>query len=301
MSDTFIGDAFSVPTDDTQLDFSAGFGFTRLYGIGGDDSLATSIAGLAYLEGGGGDDYLAVGWEAGVTTAEMYGGSGNDWLQGGATNTGDTLYGGSGDDFVDQNDEGVGGDDYIDGGQGRDSLNGQEGDDTILGGEGDDSGPSITVGAAPDAVTTALPGLFGGDGDDYLDGGRGNDLLVGGLGFDTQVGGPGNDIFDFNSAQESAKGSLRDLILDFKKGDRIDLSDIAGGLDFIGKKGFHGEAGEIRFKKGIVQADFDGNGKAEFEIDRTPTTSEGQDHVVAHRRYRARFRGRHHRGEDQVP
>ena len=111
-----------------------------------------------------------------------------------------------------------------------------------------------------------MPGLYGGDGNDYLDGGRGNDFLRGGLGFDTQVGGPGNDIFDFNSAAESPKGSLRDLILDFKKGDKIDLSDIGSGLDFIGKKGFHHDAGEIRFKKGVLQADFDGNGKAEFEI-----------------------------------
>ena len=49
---------------------------------------------------------------------------------------------------------------------------------------------------------------------------------VGGLGFDTHVGGPGNDIFEFNSTAESPKGSLRDLILDFKKGDRIDVSGI---------------------------------------------------------------------------
>jgi Ca2+-binding RTX toxin-like protein len=258
MTDTYIGDngVDSVPSTDS---------WTKLYGIGGNDTLATDFNGLALLDGGDGDDYLWTSWDAALTNADFYGGNGNDYIEGGASEFADYIYAGQGDDYVLQNPDGAGSSDYIEGGQGRDALRGAGGDDEIYGGGGDDSGSSITAGPNGSSVS-ASPGLFGGDGDDYLDGGRGNDLLVGGLGFDVQVGGPGNDIFDFDSADESVKGSLRDLILDFKKGDKIDLSDIGTGLDFIGKQGFHGEAGEIRFKKGVLQADFDGNGKAEFEI-----------------------------------
>ena len=195
MSDTFIGDAgVGITIDDLM---PAGSGFTKLYGIAGNDDLGTDVPGHVYLDGGAGDDLTYTLWAPAVSSGDFYGGSGNDRIEGGASATGDLIYGGGGDDWINQNPTGPGGSDYIEGGQGRDGL----------------------------------------------------------------YGAGGNDIFDFNSAQESAKGSLRDLILDFKKGDRIDLSDIAGGLDFIGKKGFHREAGEIRLKKGIVQADFDGNGK----------------------------------------
>ncbi len=117
------------------------------------------------------------------------------------------------------------------------------------------------------------PGLFGGDGNDFLVGGRGDDRINGGLGFDTYVGGQGNDIFEFDAAAESPKGALRDVILDFRKGDRIDVASIdaktGGGddlFDFIGKKGFHDKAGELRFKGQKLQGDTDGNGSADFEV-----------------------------------
>jgi Ca2+-binding RTX toxin-like protein len=254
MSDTFIGDAVG-DTDDIPGPF-----FTKYYGIAGNDTLLTSTTGFIYMDGGMGDDTLG---GAEDSFGDFYGGSGHDLIEGGSSDTEDFLYGGAGDDIIDGDGVTPGGPDYIEGGQGIDSLSGGGGDDEIYGGSGDESGPDIFAGVGSE---TAAPGLFGGDGDDYLDGGRGEDLLDGGLGFDTQVGGPGNDIFDFNDAADSAKGKLRDLILDFKKGDRIDLSDIQGGLDFIGKKGFHGEAGEVRLKKSILQADFDGNGKSDFEI-----------------------------------
>ena len=152
-------------------------------------------------------------------------------------------------------------------------MRGQTGDDTIFGGDGDESGPDIAAGGVFGNVTVA-PGLFGGAGNDYLDGGRGNDFLQGGLGLDTYFGGPGNDIFDFDATTESPKGALRDIILDFKRGqDRIDVSGIdakTGGVDdpfkFIGKKGFHDKAGELRFKGQKLQGDIDGNGSADFEV-----------------------------------
>jgi Ca2+-binding RTX toxin-like protein len=256
MSGTYIG-------DDGQDVENSSMGWTKLYGIGGDDVLGSQVNALALLDGGDGNDYLYTDRDDGVTNADFYGGNGNDLIQGGASKFADYVFGGAGDDIVEQDPNGPGSPDYIEGGMGRDSLRGEGGNDEIYGGDGDESGADITAG---ENSTVSDAGLFGGDGDDYLDGGRGNDLLVGGLGFDTQVGGTGNDIFDFDSAAESVKGSLRDLILDFKKGDKIDFSDIRTGIDFIGKQGFHGEAGEIRFKKGILQADFDGNRKAEFEI-----------------------------------
>ena len=271
MTDTFIGDPTSLPNNDQEVDLTT-LGFLRLYGINGDDKLGTGRDG-AYLEGGQGDDYLLTDWFNGsFNNAEFYGGSGNDRIEGGAGATGDLIYAGDGDDIVKQKPNGSG-PDHIEGGRGRDSLRGEAGNDAIFGGDGDDSGASITAGGAFGS-TTAAPGLFGGAGDDFLVGGRGNDLLDGGLGFDTYVGGQGNDIFDFNATTESPKGSLRDIILDFKRGqDRIDVSGIdakAGGVNdafkFIGKKGFHDKAGELRYKGQKLQGDTDGNGAADFEV-----------------------------------
>lgn len=75
---------------------------------------------------------------------------------------------------LDENFDGLGGDD---------TLEGRGGNDTLQGGAGQDS-------------------LLGGDGDDSLLGGEGNDRLTGGAGNDTIDGGGGNDfaVFDGNFA-----------------------------------------------------------------------------------------------------
>ena len=48
------------------------------------------------------------------------------------------------------------------------------------------------------------------------------------------------------------------------------IDAIADGLDdafhLIGAKGFHGVAGELRYKGHLLQGDTDGNGTADFEI-----------------------------------
>ncbi len=121
--------------------------------------------------------------------------------------------------------------------------------------------------------------IFARAGNDTLTGDQGNDVLVGGLGADDLFGGTGNDIFRFNDVLESPKkGSLRDMIFDFKHGqDKIDLSGIdaiAGGADnsfkWIGKKGFHHTAGELDFVKSghklVVYGDINGDAKADFSI-----------------------------------
>ncbi|MGH6735152.1 MAG: calcium-binding protein [Methyloceanibacter sp.] len=140
------------------------------------------------------------------------------------------------------------------------TVNGLSGNDSIFGQGGNDI-------------------LNGGSGTDTLRGGDGNDEITGGTGRDFMFGDAGNDDFDFNSVSESKKGSQRDKIQQFKRGDDdIDLSTIDAktgvsgnnAFKFIGKDDFNDVKGELRFEdKGatvIVQGDRNGDGKADFEI-----------------------------------
>ena len=142
-------------------------------------------------------------------------------------------------------------DDRIAGGSKADELNGEDGDD-VLKGNGDD---------------------------DVLRGGNGSDLLVGGPGVDEMFGESGRDVFDFNPADDLMVCPACDTIEDFRKGkDRIDVSDIdarAGSakndaFTFVGAAKFSGAKGELRYRRKarnvIVQADTNGDGKADFEI-----------------------------------
>ena len=72
-----------------------------------------------------------------------------------------------GADGLDDNIQGMGGNDTINAGQGNDTIDGGSGNDTIDGGSGNDT----------------------------IDGGSGNDTIIGGGGDDTLTGGGGNDIF----------------------------------------------------------------------------------------------------------
>ncbi len=81
------------------------------------------------------------------------------------------IYGLGGNDYLDGGDS----DDVIDGGTGDDRLYGKEGSDRLLGGEGNDE-------------------LYGGYGADVLDGGEGNDYLAGGMGDDTYQFGLGSGL-----------------------------------------------------------------------------------------------------------
>lgn len=170
------------------------------------------------------------------------------------TNRGhDDITGSSGRNIL----EGLGGNDILDGLGGNDDLYGGAGNDDLYGGTGDDD-------------------LVGGSGDDDLVGGTGNDYLLGGSGFDFLSGGAGADVFDFDFASESAVGSRRDVISDFRasQNDVIDLSSIdanaraAGNqsFSFIGGSAFSGKAGELQFKAGIISGDTNGDGRADFQI-----------------------------------
>lgn len=144
------------------------------------------------------------------------------------------------------------------GGSGRDLLVGNDANNTLLGNGGHDD-------------------LYGASGADSLSGGPGRDILLGNLGSDNLEGGRGGDIFAYNALAESKRGSSRDLINDFTRGqhDRIDLSPIDAdtsanpGNDeftFIGGQTFHGGGGEVRFAGGIVRADINGDRIADLEI-----------------------------------
>ncbi|WP_242601439.1 M10 family metallopeptidase C-terminal domain-containing protein [Pseudaestuariivita atlantica] len=129
--------------------------------------------------------------------------------------------------------------------------------------------------------------LYGRAGDDTLDGGAGADAMYGNLGADEMTGGTGaiRDRFIYFQANETGVGAgNRDVITDFTPGeDRIELSridaDITQGFkqrfDFIGDAAFSNTAGELRFEQvggaTIVQADRDGDGVADFEIELTGT------------------------------
>ena len=70
-----------------------------------------------------------------ATQVISFGGAGNDTLIGGESILlGDHLYGGEGDDTLD----GKGGNDYLEGGTGKDTQDGGEGNDQLYGGAGDD-------------------------------------------------------------------------------------------------------------------------------------------------------------------
>jgi Ca2+-binding RTX toxin-like protein len=129
--------------------------------------------------------------------------------------------------------------------------------------------------------------LIGGLGNDTLRGGGGLDRLIGGKGADNLFGGTGADVFVFNATVES-RGAGHDWIRDFSHQDRdhIDLAAIDANTTKTGNQAFHfgdalsqsfagyhnhhgkaGWAGLIRVtQNGVVQADVNGDGKADFQI-----------------------------------
>ena len=147
--------------------------------------------------------------------------------------------------------------DTLNGAGGNDSLNGLAGNDLLLGFGGNDT----------------LSGLTG---NDTLDGGAGNDLLIGGAGRDVMTGGTGADLFRFTALADSVVGTSRDLITGFSRaeGDRVDLATIDANtrlsgdqaFAFIGDAGFGRIAGQLRFAGGVLQADLNGDARADMEI-----------------------------------
>lgn len=75
---------------------------------------------------------------------------------------------------------------------------------------------------AGNEAANTINGLAGAD---NLNGNGGNDRITGGAGADAMAGGLGADTFLYNARTESTRGAA-DLIVDWQKGDKIDLSAI---------------------------------------------------------------------------
>ena len=278
--------ALSNTVENAELDDASGdAGLTGnqlanlLRGNDGDNAL-TGGGGADTLLGNDGDDALYAG--DGDDTVD--GGAGNDLIVGGNGAGNDVYRGGAGTDAIRYTsatagiavnlatgtaqpaqagrDAGIGRDrlsaiEAVTGGNFGDRLTGDRGANRLEGMGGNDL-------------------LSGGAGKDSLIGGLGADRLSGGTGADRLSGGAGADIFVFRSAAESGTGrGSQDRITDFVRGaDLIDLSGIDAqegtrsdeAFTFIGNGAFGRTAGELRFAGGILSADTDGNGRADFQI-----------------------------------
>lgn len=261
----------------------------QFFGEGGNDFIILASGGKDTLDGGGGDDYLTVDAGSPYEPAadRCDGGGGNDTVfsAGGA----DTLIGGSGHDSVSIRIEGrdltldlrdgvialgggrkmtvsgfedvsfAGGDNTLIGTDRANVLGTNEGDDTVSGLGGADSLTSY-------------------DGDDSLDGGAGDDTLQGDAGSDTLRGGDGADTLKFDQGNTLSLPLPEDVdvVQAFERGQ--DLLDFTGiyvigpsvvrlcEFEFVGSAKFSGGLDELRFAKGVLTADIDGDKQADLTI-----------------------------------
>ncbi|MDX2055809.1 MAG: calcium-binding protein [Polyangiaceae bacterium] len=165
--------------------------------IGG--TAADTLTGNALsnnIKGGGGDDLISGGVNAGACTTDIDvidGEAGNDTFDMGlASDCGDALTGGTGTDTVDY--------------QGRSAVltidldgTADDGDGTAVEKDNVKSDIEIVLGGSLGDTITGSSGdneLHGGPGADTLNGGSGNDTLIGNTGNDILNGEAGDDIFN---------------------------------------------------------------------------------------------------------
>ncbi len=205
---------------------------------------------------------------------DVIGGSGHDSITGNQANN--VLTGNAGNDTL----IGLAGDDTLDGGAGADKLIGGDGSDTASYADAkgallaDLMKPSDNWGDATGDTYSSIENLLGGAYVDKLFGDNGANVITGGGGADYLMGRGGADTFVFQYLSDSLPNA-RDTIMDFGSGeDKVDLHliDANTKLDgdqsftYIGAKDFTGHAGELNFVKGVLSADFDGDGKADFQV-----------------------------------
>jgi len=274
---------------------SAGPGNDLLFG-GNDNDTLHGEAGDDRLYGGYGDDLI----EGGRGHDFLSGGLGNDRLEGGAGI--DRLDGGEGDNILDG---GAGNDSYFVAGTGDTVVEAAGGGtDTVWASLGRYSlGANVEnlrftsdtshVGTGNTLANRLIGGagvdrLSGGRGNDVLSGGAGADILVGGSGRDTLIGAAGADLlsgsadadtFVYASVSQSPRRAF-DTITDFSaaEGDRIDLSGIDTNFTndtfvFIGGDTFSGRGGELRFSRGLLAADVNGDGITDLAVKLENTTT----------------------------
>lgn len=131
--------------------------------------------------------------------------------------------------------------------------------------------------------------LYGRAGNDLLFGEGGADALYGNTGADVMTGGSGavRDRFIYFHTVDSLPGAgARDVITDFQTGiDRIEISRFDADPRTPGNQAFafiavaaFGDVGQVRYEQDaaaghtLVQADLDGDGTADFEIELTGLT-----------------------------
>ncbi|HYC04964.1 MAG TPA: cadherin domain-containing protein [Azospirillaceae bacterium] len=196
---------------------------------------ATLLDGIAYVDGGAGNDTLV-----GTAQADrLLGGAGHDSLLGGAGD--DTLEGGSGDDVL----SGGGGNDVL-------LVTGTAGANQLLGGDGIDTlraAGTTTVslvvlssierieGEAGKDILFTLQGTQGADRWDFgaielrevdlLSLGAGDDTVVGGVGGDSIEGGAGADMLDGGGGDDAFlyrgnSDAMADTVLGGAGNDRIE-------------------------------------------------------------------------------
>jgi Ca2+-binding RTX toxin-like protein len=204
---------------------SGGAGNDKLFGNGGDDALIGG-SGADMLDGGSGTDRasyedatsaITIDLATGVHTGDAKGDTyiSIESYTGSAFN--DTMKGSTGDDIFDggKGDDllsGGAGNDHIEGGEGKDWLEGGDGNDALIGGDGDDT----AIGRIGDDTLMGGNGndsLYGSQGQDNLDGGTGDDMLSGGDDSDVLVGGDGKDTLYGGNGDDAMDGGKDDDLL----------------------------------------------------------------------------------------
>jgi Ca2+-binding RTX toxin-like protein len=99
--------------------------------------------------------------------------------------------------------------------------------------------------------------IEGGNGNDVMKGGAGNDTIRGDQGVDTYWGGAGNDTFFFKRTSDSREQDGIDTIMDFTKGDKLDLSTIDANSRVSGDQAFELITGEFTKTPGQLKFMFD--------------------------------------------
>lgn len=218
-----------------------------VFGAGGKDRIATGggddfiIAGASYYADVFGDSDLNGG--AGIDVIDFYSNGYNNaavTVALGVRGYQDTGQGA----YLIRNVENLSGTDFDDrltGDRKGNGLYGSAGSDTIDGGAGDDTlygDARISFSDLFGAPTTPALLADGPSGDDALFGGIGADILVGGGGADRLSGGQGADRFEYGTAEDST-ARASDVILDFARGDVIDVRAVDADLDAPGDQAFH--------------------------------------------------------------
>tara|TARA_B100001063_G_scaffold222611_1_gene229215 strand:+ start:138 stop:1016 length:879 start_codon:yes stop_codon:yes gene_type:complete len=132
------------------------------------------------------------------------------------------------------------------------------------------------IGLTEELITTMTDLKIGLDGADVLVGGSNNDLLIGlkgkdqltgGRGADVLIGGKSKDTFVYEHVKDSRAGEGKtDHLLAFGRKDKIDLTEVANELRFIGSDPFSGTAGDVRFDNERLELDKNGDGTADFAL-----------------------------------